>query len=394
MKIKINFNKILIFLVAFINIPPPYFLLNNDVAKIFVFLQMLFAFLSLILIIWFTKKNFFPFFILLISFFWGIFIISTLINQNGDLFEAIKPFFTTFSLCTFFIINKNKIGDFVGGISLYLKILIFINFLTILFFPNGLYIVEGNVNAHYFLGHRNNSIEYIIPCVLFAALKDLIKINKGKYSISTYFILVISFLTVIYTWSANAIIVMMFLIVTLFFPLSKYVQKISNTFNFSIAYIALFFSIIIFRMQERFEWLIVGILHRSLDFTNRLRIWDNALYWINKSIIHGYGYENATLKLLKIYHPNSCHNYILDFLYMGGIVMLFIVIMIIYLTYKKINHSRNKISRVIEMVILSYFIVGFATPIHKDTLCIMFLIFCVGYYNSYFLINKRSDKVE
>ena len=393
MRIKINYNKIFLFILLFINIPPAFFIREDNIAKIFNILQIFMFFICMIKYTLFLKRNKKISFIFLITVFWGIFILSTFLNGHGKMHEAIEPLITTFSLCSIYIVNLKKNEEFIDIASFYFKLLIYINFVTILIFPNGLYLVEGNVNAHYFLGHRNNSVEYILPALLFSIMKDFNK--KGKYSVSTFLLLIASVLSVILTWSANAILVLFFVIAVLFIPLKDRINKCLNIANFSIAYIVLFFSIIVFKLQNHFEWLIVGILHRSLDFTNRVRIWDKTLYWINKSFILGYGFENSEYKELKIYHPNSCHNYLLDFMYMGGIAMVLVLVLIIILTAIKIKKAKdNKICKIIEMFILAYFILGFATPIHKNVLCIMFLILCVGYYCSDLIAKKGEVKNE
>ena len=102
------------------------------------------------------------------------------------------------------------------------------------------------------------------------------------------------------------------------------------------------------------------------------------IYWIKKSLLMGYGYETPSFKILKIGHPNSCHNYALDFMYMGGIVICLILLIILLYTFFKIKKNTTYSSLILSSTICSYFILWFATPIHKDVLCIMFLIFTMA----------------
>lgn len=389
MKITINNYKILLFLILFINIPPVFFLRESDVSRLFFFFQSItFIILSMFFMLSLKKLSNLNF-IFLICLFWGIFGYSTLINGNGKFTEVIRPLIISLSVCTSFVLSLKNINNFIEVAAFYFKVLIYINLITIIFYPNGLYLVYGNVNAHYFLGHRNNTIEYIIPALLFNLIRDINKYNK--YSFNIYSLTFISIISVFLTWSVNAVLVLTFLIFVIFTPCINRVKNFFNIYNFSIGYVMLFILIVILKFQNYFEWLIVGILHRSLDFTNRVHIWDRSLFWIKESFIFGYGYENAGIKILKIFHSNSCHNYLLDFLYMGGILMVFVFCIILFKTSNKLKQIKEISKRKnLEMFILSYFILGFATPIHKDVLCIMFLVICVCYYGVN-IYNEKGD---
>ena len=149
--------------------------------------------------------------------------------------------------------------------------------------------VPDNINNHYFLGHRNNSIEYIIPAICFVCLNDYI--NDKKMSLNNIILIIASILTVVFTWSANAILVLLMLLILLYMPFKHLIHKFVTCINMLIMYIVFFITIVIYRLQYYFSWLIVDILHKSLDFTYRTQIWDKSIYWIKKSLLMGYGYE-------------------------------------------------------------------------------------------------------
>lgn len=378
-------------LVFFINIPPAYLLLNDSISFVFEILQMIIFTILVILFAAYSKRNGISLIVVLIVMFFGVYILSTYIHK-GNVSAAIKPLLNTFSLCSLFIINKKNVQLFIRAGLLYLEFVIFINLFTIFLFPSGLYKVQGNINNHYFLGHRNNSIEYLIPAICFSCINDYM--NGKKLSKNNIVLVCASFLTVFFTWSANAILVMALLILTLYLPTKKILQKVITCGNFFILYVIFFVSIVIYRLQYYFSWLIVDILHRSLDFTYRTYIWDKSLYWIKKSLFIGYGYESPTLKALKIGHSNSCHNYVLDFMYMGGIIIVVVLLIVLFVVFKRLKNSTKYVSSILTSVICSYFILWFATPIHKDVLCIMFLIFTMAYYIYYFDKREVQSKNE
>lgn len=387
---KIKKIDIWCYLILLVNIPPAFFTRISIIDEIYSILQIFCFIICIILFFINLKNNHLSTILLFIVLFWAVYIFSTIINK-GSIITSIRPLLMTFSICSFYelYIKTSKKYDIIKDAKNYFAVLLYINLITILIFPEGLY-YANNENAHYFLGHKNNSIEYIIPAVCFSLIYDEIK--KRKVSINSKVLIACSLITVILTWSANAIIATTFMFVTLFLQTKNIIEKIINCTNFFIAYIASFFLIIIFRMQYIFAWLIEDILHKSLDFTYRTYIWDKALKWISESPVIGYGFEDPGLKVLKIGHPNSAHNYILDYLYMGGYLGLSIIGIILILIVNKLNKIKNNFSKILTYSVCTYFILWFATPIHRDTLCLMFLIFTMSYYVS--KLSKEGSKLH
>ena len=168
---------ILLFCEFFVVIPPEYFRLNINFIYVSRVCQFLVFAICIMLYIRFILKYGISKLFILICLFWSIFILSTFINKGGDITSAAKPFITTFILCSTFDMNKNTRHIFLQTFSFYLEVLIFINFLTIVIFPKGLYLIIGNENPHFFLGHRNNSIEYIIPAICSKMLLNFMNNN-------------------------------------------------------------------------------------------------------------------------------------------------------------------------------------------------------------------------
>lgn len=389
MRKSIKSIELFIFLLFVINIPPAFFIVNSKVSYMYEMAQVLCFMVTFILYLLYIRKNKISFIVVLLCLFWLSFIISTIIN-HGEVLAAVKPFITTMNLCfTFEMLKKHNMSNFIKTANFYFKLIVSINLVTILLFPTGLYNVVGNENAHFFLGHKNNSIEYILPLILFANLNDYL--NKKNYSFNNIYSIIISVLTVLLTWSANAILVIFYVILALYLPTKKIISKKVTCLNFFVGYLILFVAIVIYRLQYKMSWLIVGILHKSLTFTYRTYIWDKALYWIKKSLFFGYGYEDSLLKLSKIGHSNSCHNYLLDFMYMGGFLMIAILIVMLIAVFYKIKKCHKSVKYIITAIICGYFILWFATPIHKDVLCLMFLVFCIGYNILYLERNDMSE---
>ena len=364
-------NNLLLYFVFFLCITPA-FLLNNEYISYFVEYGLVVCFACIaIMYLFHVIKRSNSKFIYLVILFWVVFIISTIINGNGNVFAPIKQSLKCLSLCFLYDMGNEKSKlHFLKSLYRYLYFIIVINFISVLLFPNGLYFIQYNSNKHFFLGHRNNSIEYIIPALFIEML-----IKNKKITL----LYIICLLTTIITWSVNAIVVLVFMLFYSCFLSNGVTKKIINEFNLLIAFLSIDIGIVVFRLQYLFKHIIVDVFHKTLDFTGRTKIWDKSISWIKKSPIIGYGYEDPLYKLRKIGHSNSCHNYLLDYLYIGGIIELLIMIIIIVKVLLKSCKTELLYRSIFINVIFSYFILWLATPLHIDTICINMLVFLIIY---------------
>lgn len=390
---SVSKKDILIFLIVFIsfaiNITSPYLQTFNLVDTIYRLLQVSCFFFTILFFRKFDKI------FVLMTMYYLIYFISTMLNGGSQFAGIIRAYIVSFNLLVLmnYYISRNPKVYFKSA-SCFFSILIIIEIITMLLYPDGLY-YANNINPHYFLGHRNNTIEYLFPAIAFVFCSSIINNNKSKKS---YLFLIVCIMCVFYTWSANSIVALLLTTIVIFFN-KKFVKKIINYWNAFCASVAMFFAFIIFKIQDMFSWVISGILHRSLTFTGRTQIWEKSIFYIKKSIIYGYGNETPILKSSKIIHMNSCHNYFLDFLYSGGIIMLIVILLIVYFTGKKIsayieydNLKIKKITHILSGILAGYFIIWFATPVHLNSISYMFLIFSLMYNLKNLKLEEKEDE--
>lgn len=376
---------VIFIIILIINIPIPFFLKFNNLKNTYNIMQILIFIFLLILLM---KNRYIEKMFILICLYYISYIFSTFINSGSIeyclyIMKCMIPCINLISLIFLFYKKYNK--QLLAATSIFLIVAIIINFVTILLFPDGLYI-GNNTNEHYFLGQRNDLIEYILPCLLcFSIYNFKYKTSKLIFCIFN----LICMFSVILTWSANAMTALTIYYVYLFF---FYIKKKDNVFSPLNIYLISFFtsySIIILKIQNLFSWIIEGILHKNLTFTGRTSIWDKSIAYIKKSFLYGYGKESEIIKFYKIGHSNSCHNYFLDFLYDGGILM-FIIILFIIITLNKSYKNKcvdDKAKTIVSSIFIGYFIIGIATPIHLNTICYLF-------YSLYMLKYFLEEKVQ
>lgn len=283
--------------------------------------------------------------------------IVTLI-KNGDITSFImsaSKFIMMFLLYNYCVVKYKK--TFLKSNLIYFTILLLINLITIVLYPKGLYINAAEAWANWFLGYKNAFILYIIPAILMSHYLDIL--NDKKITMHTIFIIIISLVTTLLIDSSTGIVGIAILLLGIIFSNKISKIKIFNFKNILIVYLILFFAIIIFRMQDIFSVVIEDILHRDLNFTNRIYIWDTAIKYIKESFIFGYGFETSAIRVIKFNYLQAvtCHNQLLDLLYQSGIVGVSIIACVLIELNKGIKAIKNNRLKVLSLVALStYFI--------------------------------------
>ena len=310
--------------------------------------------------------------------FYTILLISTIINSGQLKTAYLAHSVIGIGACSLILygFNKYKVENVLKALIISLEIYVTINLISVFLYPDGLYVLRSfsgdTTNPGYILGHRNNSIEYCIPLVGFNILLELYQ-NK-KYTINHFYCLFISIITVVLTWSVNAILCMLFITVMDLYIVKKK-KTIIGVKNLYLGSACLSILIIVYNVQSYFSDFLLSFFHRSITFSSRTRIWSKSLTAILNNYWFGYGIEEDVVKYQRIGHPNSCHNYFLDYLYYGGIFLLVDVTIMILSIVKRFNKIDSIIKSRIAVVYGGYFILWIATPIHRNNLFIMFMFF-------------------
>lgn len=389
MKIKFQKNTILIYLLyLFLIFPffkPMYLTTFPFINKIYNLLQVV----NFILIIIFTLKdkkvskvN------MLIILFNMILMLSTILN-NGNLEEVITSSMRLISLCLLIelAIRRNP-KEFLRVFEFLLSVLIIINMLSIFLYPDGMYIssVTG-YSSNWFLGFKNTHILYILPTLIISIINSYI--DGEKISKRTIILFLVALISSIKVWSATSLVAIFLLI---FFLILIKVLKKHNFKMLFLTYIVAFFSIIIFRLQNIFKYIIVDILGKDLTFTGRTFIWDYVIEYIKAKPILGYGYEYGAIRFAKgyNYHSYHAHNIILEILYQTGICGLIIIILIMKLIIKKLEeYKQNAIAKILAFALFIYMIMMLMEAFSFEY---FFYIFTLCYSVSYIIECEKKCK--
>lgn len=237
------------------------------------------------------------------------------------------------------------------------ELLVYLNFLAVLFFPNGLYnadvVVAGRY--YYFTGHRNSiGIYFIIALtlgviyegVLGHADKHYYSLKKRHFSnveLRLLFLTMIGIISVLKVWSALALLGCIVFIILMLWE-RKYGER-----RFVAPFWAILINLVIyvvFVVAQRFDllaWLIEGVLHRDLTLSGRTGIWSKAMEACAQNPIWGMG-ENVGKD---VFGFTTAHNRYLNTLFTGGIVLLVEFIVTTWLVCAKAGkHKKSHIGRI------------------------------------------------
>lgn len=337
---KIFNYKIIVFLLLIPYFKPGYISMNFSTLNNIYNIALIIA--SIIIIVLYTSKTKISKFIM-VAIIYELYLFIITLASNGDWYQTIINATSTITLCMLIeYYMKVDCKGLFGIMSLLLGTLITANLITIILFPEGMYITRFYNN--YFLGYDNIIITYILPalCVsLFYAY-----LNKGKADLQFYILFIICLSTVIIRWTATNLV--MLFILAIFLIVQRFINtKIFNLLNYLITNIVFTISIVIYKMQYLFSYLIVNILNKDLTFTGRVDIWNRNLEYIKEKPIFGYGIEFEGNRILKNDGFSHAHNQYLEIIYESGVIGLalfgYLIISIIQKLHKYKNHKFTKI---------------------------------------------------
>lgn len=245
------------------------------------------------------------------------------------------------------------------------EFLIYVNFVTILLYPNGLYrSSDAVIDARYgwFLGHQSLLSMYAAPAICISALFFQISIKRIQ-KIRAVLLIAACVIQILILGSANNIICISVIVIL---TILMHIFKIKK-FPLRCAYIIIgAMTLIISVIQETsfMEPIVTKYLHRSMTFTGRTFVWERFIKLIKEQWIFGYGIQNDDVMQQSL-GATHAHNQYIQCFYIGGIVLLIIFLFICFRAFKNLQFNVNTfagkimisavIGLLIQMIFETYF---------------------------------------
>lgn len=349
---KQNYLKVTLYLMILFLIRPGY-ILHTSLAIFFNIGAYITQIIVLFLFCIYFKKIIFD---LLPFFFYYFFLFFSTFINDGNLIECFKQNSTLLTAIILFEIFLKIDKKILLGSRLIFEICTYINLISIILFPNGLYSTL-NYSSNWFLGFNNIHIRTTLPGLLLSYMYTYT--YNGKIDFRSILLNISIILSSVLVGSTTSILgIVLF---NLFFILMKL-----DIFSINCYFVIIFIGImnLLLFVQSKLNiisFFVVNILHKDITFTGRNVIWANAINSLNKHIIIGRGFltDNDFVNLLFNKLATHPHNFLLYILMMGGLVLMFIFIWILYLSlYKLKENEKFDCSKVLLSGIYSFLIMG------------------------------------
>lgn len=341
-------------LITYLVLLKPTYIVSINIPFFGISVNNVFYFIQLILVIFFVIIKVTSSYIKKIDIIIVFILISTALSnlKNGySISLALLNYINLLISYLFFDYElKNNKNEFIKNSVIIFVILLIINYISILIKPVNYF--DQSTRIH-FLGYDNDVVPIIFTFLLFFILNIYI---KNGMNIISYLGIVIGFFTLEKIWSANGIIGLIILLIYLVFFRKSNTNNIFNFKNIFILSLIVFFAIVIFRIQNHFEYIIVNMLNRDITFTGRTNIWDNAITAWKQHKFLGVGTFDFVQRS-KIYGVYHAHCTYLNILFEVGIIGFLTRLCL----FKEINNvlkkHRTKISALVVCFFAIYFII-------------------------------------
>lgn len=272
-------------------------------------------------------------------------------NKAADVHLIISNLKIVFMLCAIEYLLK-RTPDSTINIMFFILITFVLNdFASIVLFPNGLYQTEqiwnewsSSQEAFWIYGNKNNRIYWYVLLSIITWLRYIFN-NKSK--VMVLITSGISIVAMMLVKSSTATIVAILVSVGVFYLTYKKQTNLNmNSYGILVIYVCITV-LILLGSTSLLKPFVEGVLHKDMTFTGRSTAWERVLLLIASKPVFGWGVidsETATGLLKSIAFVNP-HNQLLNCLWQGGIILVFILSLIMTTTAFNIAKTPNRPER-------------------------------------------------
>lgn len=292
---------------------------------------------------------------------WFIYLLLITYTNGKDLIYAFRIVSIPYLMVFYIFRYKEKMIEILNCWCFLLAVLVFIDFITIILFPQGLY-NDGLYDLNWFLGYKTARFQIELPlCVISAYLS---KIKHNKIKLRTYIYIIISMICTLKAETTSAFVC--FILLFLLFQFLNIGEKFKNgkrflyrLFDYKVViglYIITVICLININNLSIVQKIVINIFHKDRTLTTRTYIWKMMLEKIIQKPFWGYGILNQEtyISITNSPYANSAHNMILGLLIEGGIVgcLLYFFILVKALNRKFIQFLETDLILIAGVIVM------------------------------------------
>jgi O-antigen ligase len=327
--------------------------------------------------------------------------LSTFISGKG-FGMYITDFLPILLVCLYFnLVSKDGTASIkeLRGWILFLFALVVIDIITIILFPDGLYL--GNALYHagrqrnWFLGYKTNRMAYSFPLVVFYSYYLF---QKRRFRLTDLALYVIVFLDMFMTnGSAGSFALFLYLSVSAIYVVSMnkkkkaagLIARILEKYYLILAIFAVItVTVVLTQSSQRIIKLFSTLFGKTVTMSNRTYIWPLCVveikrhFWLGQGMLSGMQYARITGGYL------NPHNIVLTYLLTGGIIGLLFAFSYFLYCVRRVKHTDENVLFLLAVYCL--LILG----ITSSTLSYSPFLFVFIFLMHDKRLDKRTSRVE
>jgi len=317
------------------------------------------------------------------------YLVSSLINEVPQILALISHFMNIFVVWGILRIHlDNNDYSVLRMIYVLLSLFIYLNFLLLFKFPNGIWRSQ-TMMGQFVLGGNYNQFG---KAMMLAITTNMLYIQLTKHGRFHLWILIaVSVLSLLIVGSKTSIIGLLILIAFYCIP-SRQLKKIGliALITVYIAFMALFVLGGNEVSNKKMVYFIENVLHKDLTFSGRSVIWNNAMKIIPTKPILGFGYRDREWFIPQL-HGEGPHNMILSILFKGGLVLLSVFLLLLIGSCKQYTKNTNPPPLIL---LISLWTLMFMTLMEAYNMVVIFTIMVLIYYTCSSREQEASNSIS
>lgn len=259
--------------------------------------------------------------------------------------------------------------------------LIYLNFLTILVAPGGIF------DGSYLIGRNYNQIGMSLICGM---VTNVVAYNMGVKHFTTVLILcIVCLMTTIITGSMTSAVGCLLTTGFLFIK-KKELKRIVLIVFF--AFYVLFQSFVVFMQSDvsgmrAITYVIENVMGKDLSFSDRARVWMIAYDFIQDSPVLGYGMQKNEW-FEETFLVKSAHNIIFQIMIYGGIVLLSCLVIVIIVS---VHHAKKEKTALTYTIMLGLCTAFFMMMMENYSMVLILYMTCLLYNSN--LLSKAVHTI-
>ena len=313
---------------------------------------------------------------------YGLFILSAAINhvELMDTIQKFTPYLCLAILCDYWI--KRYGMHTLNALHFVLLVYTFINFATIIVFPQGLYLAQTSgktVVACWFLGYKNPQIRTLLLALVLEYMFNYRP--RKRLKIRTIVVTFVIAATLAYIKSATALFafVVYLLLVFLLQKKNSFLMKVISPSGIIIMFVVVTLLVVVVDVLPYISGITAAMFSGKDVATgsDRIYVWKAAIEIIKNHFLFGIGETNfkTVISVFSVTHP---HNYLLFQWLSGGVGAVILSVLFFHSTLKEMFKRKARFEyRLFIAATIVVFIMGVVESLTEFPL--LYAIFVIGY---------------